>query len=394
MTQPELIFERTEFRTRNANVQRRMEAAGIDVLVVTDPANMTYLTGFDNFSWPFPQAVLVSTTKPDPVFVSRNTERNGALLSTYMDPSDIVVYPEVYMIDPDLHGYQFIGDVIRDRFGAKLSIGTELDTICFTPRAQRELERALPEATFVNGDKLVNYVRTVKSPAELQIMREAGAIAVAGMQAAIDTIAVGVRGCDVAAEVHRALISGTKEFGGTAPIRPTIANGERGSAPHLSWTDQPYEANTGTNVELGGARYAYHAGLSRTIFLGEPPKKISKLADVAETGLEAVLAKAGPGVTCHDVHAAWNSVLAKDGYTKASRVGYAIGLGYAPSAWIEGTASLMEGDKTVMKPGMTFHTVCGMWEEGHGYIISETFAINEHGIEVYSTLPREIIIKK
>ena len=46
-----LPFERPEYLARIANVKRRMEAASIDVLLVSDPCNMNYLTGYDATSY-------------------------------------------------------------------------------------------------------------------------------------------------------------------------------------------------------------------------------------------------------------------------------------------------------------------------------------------------------
>ena len=48
---------------------------------------------------------------------------------------------------------------------------------------------------------------------------------------------------------------------------------ERGetSAPHLTWTDEPYRAGEATNIELSGCRHRYTAALARTVVLGEPP---------------------------------------------------------------------------------------------------------------------------
>lgn len=393
MSQRELVFEPSEFRRRVAATQQAMHDAGIDVLVVCDPANMGYLTGYDNWSFYVPQAVVVSVRAKDPVFVAREMDLVGVRMTTFLDEADIVGYPEDYITDSNLHPMSFIASVIEQRYGTNISLGTEMDTTCFTPRAQLELEKGLPGARFADADLLVNHVRLVKSDAEIAVMRQAGAIATRGMEAALAIIAPGIRQCDAAAEIHRALIAGTKEFGGTAPIRPAMPSGHRTSASHLSWVDEPYLPQTSTNVELGGSRHMYHAGLSRTVFLGQPPKKLEELADVTHEGFEAALAAIRPGATGHDVHAAWNKVINRRGYEKKSRIGYSIGLGYPPALWIERTASLAEGDMTVLQPNMTFHCIMGMWMEPESYIISETVAVTEDGYETLSVLPRKLFAK-
>ncbi|WP_081369378.1 M24 family metallopeptidase [Bradyrhizobium japonicum] len=67
-----------------------------------------------------------------------------------------------------------------------------------------------------------------------------------------------------------------------------------------------------------------------------------------------------PGVTCHDVWAAWQAVLEREGYEKHSRIGYSLGLNYHPT-WRDHTASLRSGELVEIKPGMCFHILCGMW---------------------------------
>jgi ectoine hydrolase len=393
MTEVDLVFTRDEFRDRLERTKARMGDAGVDLLVVVDPANMTYLTGFENWGYYTPQALLVALEADEPVLVTRHTERQGALRTTYLKPENIVVYPESYVVRPDIHGMGFVADVIRERFGARRVLGTEDDAICYTPRGHRELLGRLPESRAVDVEQLVNWVRTIKSPAEIQVMREAGLIAQAALGAVVDAIEPGVRECDAAAELHRAMISGTPDLGGAFPMRPSMPAGERTSASHLSWTDRPYRADEPTFIEMGGNRHQYHVGLSRTVYLGNPPEELVRLADVTYDGFQAAVEQIRPGNTCEDVAVAFHAVINKRGQQKATRIGYSLGIGYPTSHWIEQTASLIQGDRTVLQPNMTFHVVLGMWKQDWGYIFSETVAVTETGYETLSTGPQELIVK-
>ena len=370
-----------------------MREQGIDVLVVADPANMDWLTGYDNWSFYTPQAVVLAVDADEPLLVVRHVERACAEWSVYLDPANVLLYPERYILEPELHPFQFVAEAIADRYGGNLTVGVEMDAICYTPRAHEELTRALRRARFANAFLLVNWLRTVKSPAEVAVMREAAAIADHAMAKVTEAIAVGTRECDAAAELFRALVGGTDAYGGSTPIRPNMPNGAKTSAPHLGWTDAPYQPDTATNIELGGSRHQYHAGLSRTVYLGPPPDRLRRLADATHEGYAAALAAVRPGATCHDVAAAWTAVIARAGYQKASRIGYSIGLGYPPAVWIEQTASLAEGDETVLVEHMTFHFIIGMWMDDWGYVFSETVAVTEDGGESLSSFPRELVVK-
>ena len=71
-------------------------------------------------------------------------------------------------------------------------------------------------------------------------------------------------------------------------------------------------------------------------------------------------------MTCEEVEASGRRrIIARAGYEKASRIGYSIGLNYPPD-WGEHTASLRQGDRTVLNPDVCFHMILGMWQDDSG----------------------------
>ena len=116
---------------------------------------------------------------------------------------------------------------------------------------------------------------------------------------------------------------------------------------------------------------------------------------VAIDGLNTALDQARPGVTCHDVEAAWREVASANGIEKSSRIGYSIGIGYPGPSWNERTASLQPGDATILEPNMTFHMIIGLWMDDWGFELSETFRVTDDGApEVFSHVPREVFVKE
>jgi ectoine hydrolase len=132
--------------------------------------------------------------------------------------------------------------------------------------------------------------------------------------------------------------------------------------------------------------------MARTVFLGRPPDRLVDTAAATRDGLEAALAAVRPGVRCEDVEAAWRREIAEHGLEKSSRIGYSIGLGYPPD-WGEHTMSLRPGDATELEPGMAFHLIVGMWMDGWGYELSESFHVTPDGAECLSSFPRELAVK-
>jgi ectoine hydrolase len=384
-------FERTEYQRRLADTVARMSQQGLDLLLVTTPENINYLSGYAGWSFYTSQALVVSPSLPEPLLIVRDMDVACAKFTAYLSADYAIGYPEEY-IGGDKHPMRYIARVIQERCGQPRRIGLETHGPFFTVAAHKEITSALPAAEFVDSAGLVNWLRTVKSPAEIAVMREAAAIAGRAMACAREHLRPGARECDVAAEIYRTLIGGEPTFGGTMPASFALVSGQRTTAPHIQWTDERLANGRAVNLELGGSRHHYHAGLSRSFYLGEPPQSLQRLAATVLDGFNAALEAVRPGQLCEDVEAAWRQKLAQGGYEKKSRIGYSIGLGFQPT-WLDFTASLQAGDRTVLEPNMTFHMICGMWKGADNFVVSETFCVTESGHEILTNAPRELLVR-
>ncbi|MGB8426515.1 MAG: M24 family metallopeptidase [Desulfobacterales bacterium] len=389
------LFSKDEYLSRIEKAKRRMDAAGIQVLIVSDPANMNYLTGYDGWSFYVPQAAVVALDAAEPLWIGRGMDAAGARHTTFLSPDNIIGYPDHYVQNPHKHPLNFVADQLKNRGWAKRSVGVEMDAYYFSARGYAALQADLPGAAFKDANLLVSWVRIVKSEREIAFMQQAGKIAERVMQTAIDSVAPGVRECDAVAEIYRAQMRGTAAFGGDYPaIVPMMPTGEKTSTPHLTWTDDPYGNEVAVNLELAACRHRYHSPLARTVYLGaNPPQKLSETAAIVVEGLETALNAVRPGVVCEEVELAWRRVIARAGLEKESRIGYSMGLNYPPD-WGEHTASLRPGDKTVLQPNMTFHMILGMWMDDWGFECSESFRVTELGCETFADFPRRLFVKK
>ena len=390
---PDLYFDRHEYADRLRAVKQRMRDAGIDVLVLSEPQNMYYVTGYDAYSFYVPQAVIVALDSDLPLWVGRFMDSPSARRTTYLPDDHIIPYPDTYVQAADRHPMQFMAEVIqRKGWGSKV-VGCEMDTYYYTARMHAELQKALPDARLTDAELLVNWVRIVKSEQELAYMREAGTITDRMIARAVEVAAPGIRQCDLAAAILGAQASGADTFGGLPSSGPTyICCGERAVEPHPAWNDQPLGTNTPINIETSGCRLRYHAPISRTIYLGQPPQSYKDFAARVVEGVDAALACVKPGVTCEDIEATWRKTLVRSGIEKEARLGYSIGIGYYPT-WGERTASLRRGDRTVLKPRMAFHMMAGIWLQDTGVTITQAFAVTPNGHEPLTRSARQLIVK-
>lgn len=383
-------FAVAEYHDRVQKTKQRMSDAGIDVLVVTDPSNMNYLSGYDGWSFYVHQGLILSIDADQPVWLGRGIDASGARLTTWLDHANIHAYADDYVQSTTCHPMDEFARLLRDLGGRRANIGVELDNYYYTARAHAHLTAGLPDARFHDATALVNWVRITKSDQEIDRMKNAARIAERAMEAGVTSIAAGVRECDAAANVFHAQITGTDSFGGDYPaIVPLMPSGERTSACHLTWTDEPYREGQLVVLELAGCYQRYHCPLSRTVVVGQPPQKVRDLAQTVIEGIDTTLAAIKPGVTCEDVQHAWSAYIGKQGLEKNDRMGYSTGLSYPPD-WGERTASLRPGDLTILQPNMTFHLMPGMWFEQYGVEISETFRVTEQGCETLAHYPRQL----
>jgi len=387
-----MLFSVSEYKQRLQKTKERMQAQGIDVLLITDPANMNYLTGFDAWSFYVHQLVIVIIDEAEPIWVGRGIDASAARITTWLHEDSILSYPDHYVQSVEHHPMDYVAQILNEKkLGAKF-IAAEYDAYYFTAKNYLQLTKYLPNATFVDGTNLVNWIRIIKSDQEIMLMKRAATIVTKAMHIGIEKIKEGVRECDVVADILHAQITGTSEYGGDyTSIVPLLPSGKNTAACHLTWTDETYESQQPVILELAGCHERYHAPLARTVFIGEPTDEMKGLSNAAIEGIEAALSVVKPGVTCGEVEMAWRKVLKKHGFVKDSRIGYSTGLNYPPD-WGEHTASLRQDDQTVLQPNMVFHMIPGIWLEHIGIEISETFRVTENGCEVLADVERKLFV--
>ncbi|APG93409.1 M24 family metallopeptidase [Sinorhizobium americanum] len=377
-------FPRSEYLRRLSAVKAEMKRRGVDALVVKSTANITYLSGYTSKTGSTPQALIVDARDEEPSFIACRKDAPAAIHQTFIRRDRIFGYPEALLADPEKDGWDAVIDLILESGLGRKCIGIEA-RLFPTQTLEKFKTRAL-EAKIVDVGKSVDWIKGIKSELEIAYMRESAAITDAGMLRAKEVIRPGVTEADAAAEIIATLIRGANGKAGTDVAGFFLCAAPRTSTCHIRWAEDVFRQGSQVNLCFGGVRHGYVSPLMRTFSIGKPSDQLRRLHDAEVAGLEAALAVIKPGATCSDVAAASNTTLRKYGFEKESRCGYAVGI-----EWVEPTASIKEGDSTILKPNMTFDLMLGNWiGEDLGCVISETFRVTETGVETFSCLPREI----
>lgn len=390
-------FDPAEYADRLTRTRAAMSARGIAWLIVTDPSNMAWLTGYDGWSFYVHQAVVVGPSGL-PLWWGRAMDGLGALRTVYMPDDHVIGYDDTYVQNPLKHPHTTLADLLCARGASAASIGVELDNYYYSAAAHAALLRGLPDATVQDATGLVNWQRAVKSPAEITRMRKAAGIVEAMHTRILEVAEPGLPKHHLVAEILATSVKGTSDpengdaWGDYPAIVPLTPSGMDATAPHLTWDDKPMRKGEATFFEIAGVYRRYHCPQSRTLFLGAMPDAYKRAEEAVLRASEAALAKAKPGNTCEDIANACNATLNTLGYEKDSRCGYAIGLSYPPD-WGERTMSFRAGDTTILEPGMTFHFMPALWLDDGGIEITEPILITDTGAECLSSLPREVFVK-
>jgi ectoine hydrolase len=387
-----LNFERSEYDARIARTRAAMDAKGVSLMIVTDPSNMHWLTGYDGWSFYVHQCVLLALDG-EPVWYGRQMDVNGALRTAFMDPGNMLGYPDHYVQSTERHPMDHLCGVIGERGWDKGTIGVEMDNYYFTAAAYASLTANLPNARFVDATGLVNWQRAVKSEREITYMRRAARIVEAMHALIVERAEPGLPKNQLVGDILQIAAHGADgHWGDYCSTVPMVPSGLDSTAPHLTWDDRPMQNNEVTFFEIGGCYRRYHCPQSRTLYLGKVPQKYLDAEAAVIDGIATGLEHAKPGNTCADVATAFFATMKRHGFHKEGRAGYAIGVSYPPD-WGERTMSLRETDKTVLKAGMTFHFMPALWLDDGGLEITESILITDTGAEALCNTPRKLFVK-
>ena len=386
-------FPRSEYIDRLAKVKMSMQEKGIDLLISQDTANMNYLTGYDAWSFYYAQCVLVHVDLDEPFLFVRDQDAGGAFLQSCWSQENIIVYAEKYIHTWPEHPYDYLIEIIKNKKWDNQSIGLEMDSHYFTAFCYQKLIDGLPDASLKDSERLVNWVRYIKSDNEIELMKNAALITDQAMQTAIDIINPGIRQCDAVGEIQKAMFYGTPEIGGEySSIATLLPTGAGTSASHLTATQEKFVKGEATIVELAGVHKRYHAPLARTVLLGKAEQKKIDAIKATNEALDEGISAIKPGNTADHVAQKFWAVLDKHDIKKESRTGYSIGIGYPPD-WGEHTINISKGDQTILHPNVTFHMIAVMQFGSWGVEASHSLRVTENGSEKFSDFSSDLFIK-
>jgi Xaa-Pro aminopeptidase len=360
----------SEYASRRERLAERMEQAGIELLFVPPSSDLEYLTGLERDLPSFGQSsyahgwVTGALIAPDrePLFVLPRMFVAFHLWGR--EPGELVTVNEAddgrALFRRALASF---GDVRRIGIGARTWGETTI-----------ELQAAATHATLVNATPLVNELRRVKSPAELELMRVACSIADEAMAATAPRVQPGVTMADLAEEVeHQMRIRGSR-----TPSFPTHIFSYGYEESHDSQGPsglEPIAEGEAVMFDFGAVWRGYCSDFGRTVVCGEPPAEYDHAYRTMLDAQEAGRAAAVPGALASAVNAACRAPIEEAGFGPffRHRMGHGIGLDVHEQPFIS------VEDDTVLQAGMTFTDEPSILWDGHFAVRIEDIVVCADG---------------
>jgi Xaa-Pro aminopeptidase len=373
-----------DYAKRRAKLGDRMLKAGIDLLFLPISADLEYLTGIP---------------RREPSF-GNVSYRHGWLAGAFLRPGKepVVVLPRMiteFELPGGASGDIVIvnetddGDAVLARIAKDIGPATSLAVGARTwAETLIHLRQALGDPSLSNADDLVNPLRRIKSPEEIETMTSAARIVDEVMAVIGPQVRPGVTEAELAAQVNLEMSRrGSRVESFDTAIISTGRLDRRDAGTRL--TTQPIREGTSISFDFGAVVDGYCSDFGRTIYVGEPDVEFRRVYDLVIASQAAGVRAARPGVTAREVDRASRQVIEEGGYGKwfRHRTGHAIGLDVHEYPFISAE------DRTPLEPGMTFTIEPSIFWPGHvGARIEDVVLCEAEGARKLNRYPEALVV--
>ncbi len=350
---------------RLRQLQEKLAAEDIDALLVTQPANRRYLSGFDGTSG----VLLVGREKAFLVTDFRYLEQAEkqaphCKLCPWKDDLPKSLAPLV-----EAERWQKIG----------------FEEKHLTCAAYRELAAGI-STELVGRDGLVEDLRLIKSESELAILRRGAACLDRAFEHICKFIRPGLTEQAVSLELeYRLRCLGAEGIS----FRYIVASGERGAMPHGVASPKTLSAGELVTMDFGAVFDGYNTDMTRTVALGEPDARQRQIYETVRAAQQKALLGIKPGMTGKEADALAREPIKEAGFGEyfGHGLGHGVGLDYHEQP------VLSPRSETILAPGMVVTVEPGIYIPGWGGVrIEEMVLITAQGAEMLTLSTRELAV--
>ncbi len=367
-----MIYTPMDVVGRVPRLRDRFDGAGCDAVLVTHLVNIRYLTGFTG------SAALLLVRPDGMVFVTDGRYRDQSALELAESG-----------VDADIRVGLSAGaqkELLEEATVGVGRIGLEAGAVTWSQQRKYDADW-FPDAELVPTDGLIEDLRKVKDPGEVDRMAAAAAIADAALATVRHRLADGPTEEEFALELDFEM----RRRGAAGPSFETIvASGPNGAKPHHRPSDRRIGRGELVVIDFGALVEGYCSDMTRTLCVGEPSsattrRMVDVVAESQRAGVDAVRA----GVEGKAVDGACRDVIAAAGWAEAflHSTGHGVGLDIHedPRVSSASTDTLESGHVVTVEPGVYL-------AEHGGVRIEDTMVVTEHGCRILTNAPKELLV--
>ena len=379
-------FSREELSDRRAAAAAGLADRGLDGLLMFRQESMYYLTGYDTFGYVFFQCLYMGADGETMTLLTRIPDLRQARHTSVVE--DIRIWYDAEDVNPA----EDLKKILAEHDLKDKRLGIETDSYGLTGFNLKLLESALEGfCELVEASDLVTRLRMVKSPAEIEYVREAARLADLGLDRAVEKAGPGVFEGDVLAALQGAIFKGGGDFPANEQI---IGSGPRALLFRSAAGMRKIDKVDQLSLEWAGSYRHYHAVMMRTLAVGEVSDYQRRLHSALREALEEMTEALAPGRPVGEINDAQQRVLDAAGLRehRFAASGYSLGTTFSPN-WMD-KPMLYSGNPTLAEPGMVYflHCVAADSDRGIAMSLGYTCLVTDDGREVLSKRPLDMIV--
>ncbi len=357
-------------KARVEKLRRMVKEQGLDSILITQPQNSLYLSGFG------------PSVQPDEIAGALLITEDGSILMTsfiYLEQAEREA-PEFRLFKAERgdEGTVKALQCLLGEVGAK-RVGFEAEHLTFA----RYQKWASVSAELVATSGLVEEIRAVKEPDEIEAIRKAVALADETYAYLCEYIRPGLTEREVAWEAEVYMRQGGAE---KIAFDLIIAGGPNGALPHAATTERTLREGEPIVIDMGAQVEGYHSDLTRTIYLGEPDAKFQEIYALVRRAQENALEGIRAGMKGKEADGLARQVIEQAGYGEY----FGHGLGHGVGLAVHEKPRATQTSEEELQPGMILTVEPGIYISDWGGVrIEDMVVIREEGVEVLSRASKE-----
>lgn len=367
------------YEERVKRAGKLMIEEGIDALLLVKPQNMQYLTGDGRLC-----SFAVVTKEGRTIVGIPKTDLIDVKKHSYSEKI-IGFENEIEMLHSLMHIWKELG-LTEGKVGVEHTfLKVSMYNMFQHPHAKPE------DLEFVDATPIMANLRLIKSKEEIEIMKEVGKIADAGMDAAIKAVKEGTTEIDIAGEAEYAM----RKKGAEGFYTTYISSGPRSTIAHGIPYYRKIEKGDFVMIDLHPVYKSYCADICRTVCFGKTTDKQKRAFEVYLKAQRSAVQSVGPKATMSGVEKVMHEVIEKEGY-KEYFIGppiHGVGMEFEEPP-LPSAHAFFHGEKPIddLKSGMVISIGnCGLYLGDFGVRVEDTIMITDKGYEEITNYKRDLI---